>query len=165
MRNDKTKAELMQVALKAVGITRKQVSCSMHNGSITAKIKDLTIDPETIKQVGYKFESYERDQYSGEILCGGNTFVCVEYDHNVEQTITASDEFKTFQAELETKLNNLVDSQCAECGTALFYKDDGNIRLRYDKGESHEVKTYHNIHALTWSLYVLLANGTVKTNN
>lgn len=165
MREYKTKAELMQSALKAVGITRKQVSCSMHNGSITAKIKDLTIDPETVKQVGYQFESYQRDQYSGEILCGGNTFVFVEYDRSIEQTVTTSDEFKAFQAELENRLNNLVDNQCAEYGTALFYRDNGNIRLRYDKGNSHEVEPYHNIYSLTWSLYVLVANGTVKTNN
>jgi hypothetical protein len=165
MREYKTKAEVMQSALKAVGITRRQVSCSMHNRSITAKIKDLSIDPEIVKQVGYQFESYQRDQYSGEILCGGNTFVFVEYDRNIERTITASDEFKAFQAELENKLNGLTDSQCAEYGTALFYRENGNIRLRYDKGDTHEVEPYHNIHSLAWSLHLLVANGTVKVSN
>jgi hypothetical protein len=165
MREYKTKAELMQAALKAVGITRKQVSCSMHNGSITAKIKDLTIDPETVKQVGYEFESYQRDQYSGEILCGGNTFVFVEYDRNLEKSITATEAYQAFKAELKTRLDTLTGNQCAEYGTALFYAENGNIRLRYDKGDTHEVEPYHNLSSLAWSLYVLMANGTVKTNN
>lgn len=47
-------------------------------------IKDLAIDIKEIEQLAKGYESYERDEFTGEILSGGNTFVFVNYDYGLK---------------------------------------------------------------------------------
>ena len=157
-----TKAQELAKKLKANGITAKQVSCRAKNGSICCNIKDVKIDPEVVKSLGDEFEDISYCQYSQEILSGGNTFVFVQYDWEMESATRKTPEFNALRDKLSAKLDATSGNECAEIGNALFYREGCNIRLRYDKGERHEVEPYHNLDSLTWSVFVNLANGTIK---
>ena len=115
-----------------------------------------------MKILGEEFEHVRYCEYSQEILNGGNTFVSVQYDWEMESATRKTPEFNALQEELSAKLNAITGNECAKIGTALFYREGCNIRLRYDKGDRHEVEPYHNLDSLTWSVFVNLANGTIK---
>lgn len=156
-----TKAQQLAAKLKAHGITSKQVSCRNDNGSISCRIKDITINPEFVTELGEEFEHVRYCHASQEILSGGNTFVSVQYDWEAEKAICSTPEFQSFKAELATKLYNITDNECAEIGNALFYKEN-SIVLHYNKGERNEVEPFHNVDSLAWSVYTKIANGTIK---
>lgn len=158
----KTKAQQLAAKLKAHGITSKQVSCRNDHGSISCRIKDITIDPEFVSSLGDEFEDIHYCHASQEILSGGNTFVSVQYDWQIESAICKTPEFEAFKTELSAKLDAITGNECAEIGNALFYRDGCSIRLRYDKGDRHEVEPFHNLSSLAWSVYTKLANGTIK---
>jgi hypothetical protein len=69
------------------GITKKQIKISarfsMYDECATVTIKDLTIPKRKVQEIAQPFESYERDQRTGEILQGGNTFISVKYDYDL----------------------------------------------------------------------------------
>ena len=83
----KEKAKDIRIALKKkFGITSKQVSVKSrgcgYSDSIDVTVKDLSIPVmlEDIESIARKHESIDRDQYTGEILSGANTYVHVNYD-------------------------------------------------------------------------------------
>lgn len=69
--------------LKENGIDTKNIRVSS-GSSINVKLLDPKLDYDKIDQLlKDKFEYYQRDDASGEILSGGNTFVFVEYDYDL----------------------------------------------------------------------------------
>lgn len=73
--------------LKENGIdTTKNISIKSSNcgysESYNVTIKDINIDIEEVRELVKIFESYERDERTGEILEGGNTYIFVNYDYN-----------------------------------------------------------------------------------
>jgi hypothetical protein len=157
----KTKAQQIAAILKQHGIISKQVSCRNDHGSISCRIKDISIDPEFVEHIAREFESIRYCEYSHEILSGGNTFVSVQYDWEAEKAVCATQAFQDFKASLRTKLDAITGNECAEIGNALFYREK-NIVLRYEKGDRNEVEPYHNLDSLAWSAYTKIANGTIK---
>lgn len=68
--------------LRTHGIETKNIRVSSEN-SINVKLLDPKLDYDKISQLlAEEFESYQRDEATGEILSGGNTFVFVEYDYD-----------------------------------------------------------------------------------
>lgn len=71
--------------LKAMGYTSRQVSVRTkgagYSDSIRITIKDVSIREKEIQAIADKYESIRYDEYSGEILSGGNLYIFVEYDH------------------------------------------------------------------------------------
>lgn len=73
--------------LKKKGYTSRQVSVTKRRGgfnvAIRLLIKDmLNVDLDFIDSIVKKYESFDRDERTGEILSGGNTFIFVEYDYS-----------------------------------------------------------------------------------
>ena len=157
-----TKAQELAKKLKANGITAKQVSCKAKNGSIRCNIKDVKIDPEVVKSLGDEFEHVRYCEYSQEILSGGNTFVFVQYDWEMESATRKTPEFNALRDELSAKLDATSGNECCKIGDALFYKNGCNIGLQFNKKDRLSYEPYHNLDSLTWSVFVNLANGTIK---
>ena len=70
---------------KVLGYNSRQVSVRMrHYSNIVFTIRTADIKKAEIKEFASQYESYQRDHATGEILCGGNTFVDVQYSDEVE---------------------------------------------------------------------------------
>lgn len=83
-------AETAQIRqeLKNAGYGRNKVSvrhqwCG-YSDAIHVTIKDKSIPLEDVKRIAKRQEYYERDERTGEILAGGNTYVFVQYDYRLE---------------------------------------------------------------------------------
>lgn len=73
--------------LKAKGYTTKQVSVRQHSSRydyvVDVTIKDVVnVNPDDVHAIVKKYEKFDRDERTGEILQGGNTFISVEYDYS-----------------------------------------------------------------------------------
>ena len=73
-------ANILRTELKAAGYNNRKVGVQTGTtGSLTVTIKDASISRSAIEAMAEKHEHYERDNATGEILGGGNTFVFVQY--------------------------------------------------------------------------------------
>lgn len=164
MEKRKTKAQEVAAKLKAIGITNKQVSCRGDYNSIRCSVKDLSIDLEVVKSIAMEYQKIDRCQYSGDILSGGNTFVCVQYDHDTEREHSKSEKFQQLKSKIKQKLDEVSGNRCADIyGAAAYYAQNGSLVLSWEKANgSNEYEGMHNLETLTWSVYVKLANGTFK---
>lgn len=103
------KAKEIRETLKKMGINSKQVSVTCDSNSISCRIKDFSVDPNVVSEIANRHESISRCQYSGEILCGGNTYVNVSYDWKKKQELEESEEFSAVVAEVQPKLEALEE--------------------------------------------------------
>jgi hypothetical protein len=79
----KEKAAAIRKLLKAKGIKASVITKpSGYSSSIRITIKDLSGDIDEAKKIAREFESIRYDQFSGEILSGGNDYVHVNYDYD-----------------------------------------------------------------------------------
>ena len=93
------KAKAIRAALKEAGFTSRQVSVrhryvgysssfniTIKDGNISSSfnitIKDGNISEMQVKNICKRFESYETDERTGEILEGGNDYILVERDNH-----------------------------------------------------------------------------------
>lgn len=70
-------------ALKEHGYNNRKIGVRYDGYAIWLTIKDLAIDIKEIEQLAKGYESYERDEFTGEILSGGNTFMFVNYAYGL----------------------------------------------------------------------------------
>lgn len=75
----KQDAASIRKSLKALGITSRQVSVRSTAGSIFCTIKDPAVKLATVEEIARSYQHIDRDERTGDILSGGNTFVTVEY--------------------------------------------------------------------------------------
>lgn len=73
----------MKAALKKASIDTRFISirhkwCG-YSESYRVEIKTEAIDREKVRRICNNFESIDRDERTGEILAGGNTYVWVDY--------------------------------------------------------------------------------------
>jgi hypothetical protein len=75
-------AQKIRNDLRAAGYALRAFSIrSSKTGSVTVEIKDASIAKGEITQIACQHEQIRRDEATGEILQGGNTFVSVRYAH------------------------------------------------------------------------------------
>ena len=79
-------AQKIRSEIKALGYTAKKVSVRCngcgYSDSIRITIKDIAIPEKAIVEIANKYESIRYDEYTGEILEGGNLYIFVEYDYD-----------------------------------------------------------------------------------
>lgn len=80
---DSERVVAIRQALKEHGYNNRKVGVRYDEYAIWLTIKDLAIDIKEIEQLAKGYESYERDEFTGEILSGGNTFVFVNYAYGL----------------------------------------------------------------------------------
>ncbi len=76
-------AQIRKALKKNLGLTSRQVSVRGPHGSVTVTIKAPGINRQAVRNVAEEFQRIRRDERSGDILCGGNTFVSVTMAHDV----------------------------------------------------------------------------------
>lgn len=74
-----TPAQRLRVALKSAGFNARHVSVRYPHSTLYVTIRDASVSLTKVSAIAGTFESVSRDHKTGEILCGGNTFVRVEY--------------------------------------------------------------------------------------
>lgn len=84
MTKTNTAADKIRTALKTAGFNSRKVTVKEpHWGSVKVTIRDASIGIGAVKAVAGAFENVRRCQTTGEILCGGNTYVDVSYHESV----------------------------------------------------------------------------------
>lgn len=81
MNSKEIKKYLKENGINTQNISVKGSNCG-YSESFNITIKDINIDIEKVRNLVKTFESYERDERTGEILEGGNTYIFVNYDYN-----------------------------------------------------------------------------------
>lgn len=80
-------AREIKAFLKEKGIDTKNIRITSAS-AIEVKLLDPKLDYDQIEQLlKDEYESYQRDEATGEILSGGNTFVFIEYDYDLLKEI------------------------------------------------------------------------------
>lgn len=74
-----TSAQKLKAELKASGIRHHQISVREQHETIRVLVKDPAVDLERLRAIAKGYERVRRDQATGEILLGGNTYLDVEY--------------------------------------------------------------------------------------
>jgi hypothetical protein len=87
-------AATLRAALKSAGYNPRRVTVRDNGGttetSLTVTIRDASVSITKVREIVVPFERVRRDERSGEILAGGNTFVRVEYHDAVVDPITTT---------------------------------------------------------------------------
>jgi hypothetical protein len=83
-------ADALRVALKAAGFNARRVSVRADHSTLRVTVRDASVSLTQVAAIANAFEVVRRDHASGEILCGGNTFVEVEYDAAIVAPIKAA---------------------------------------------------------------------------
>jgi len=99
--SEKTK-EIREVLKKKLKLTNRDVGVR-YDGSIRVTLKTIKALPyiNKIKEVAEKHEWYQRDQATGDILRGGNTFVFVELDWKFRDKLV-----KKIESEISKKVTD-----------------------------------------------------------
>ena len=129
--------------LKENGIDTKNISVKGSNcgysESFNITIKDINIDIEKVRELAKTFESYERDERTGEILEGGNTYIFVNYDYNTLKL--ANEKYNNVVLNI---INSKLKEHCKEDIDA-WNSGDGAVRLSdniiiFRDGNTYEVR-------------------------
>jgi hypothetical protein len=93
------KAALIRAALKKQhGWTSRQVSVRSDvysmGSTLRIKIKSADVSITAVRMIAGQFEKVARCEVTGDILSGGNTYLDVEYDHDVVEPIALRIEAK-----------------------------------------------------------------------
>lgn len=71
-------SEIRSSLKKLLGYTNRQVSVVARDCAIWVKAKVAGLDLQKVYDIAMKYQFVDRCEFTGEILCGGNTFVFVD---------------------------------------------------------------------------------------
>jgi hypothetical protein len=154
----KTATATIRRSLKAEhGLTSRQVSVRSQHGSIECTVKDPAVKLATVEQVARKHERIDRDEVTGCILRGGNTFVKVQYAESVLAPLAAR--VLPQLKELERTPGKVGDVE----GLAVWYLDDdhygGSFRAAPKDCESWDGPAYCGAQHASEQIAILLLNA------
>lgn len=80
--------------LKKNGFNRNDISVkvrdSLYDTAVNIRIKNPMIRKSEVEAIAKKYDEIDRDERTGEILAGANTFVFVEYEYGIFQEVSAA---------------------------------------------------------------------------
>lgn len=76
-------AQTLRAALKAEGFNARCVTIRQSHSSLHVTIRDASASLSKVKAIADKFSVVRHCEATGEILCGGNTFVNVAYSDDL----------------------------------------------------------------------------------
>lgn len=167
MKTNKEIKKEITAELKEAGYNSRKVSVSVKDAGWSTKIditiKDPTVNAHEIEAIVSKRESIDRDERTGEILAGCNTYVFVAYKYGLFDEL-ASD----YLAEAEKAMNHMAEAhQSVEpirdnlrlikgtpC-TVETVKEVNGIRMRDDErivGNAQELAKYIAMYTLAGTI-------------
>ena len=120
-------AKEIRKELKGIGLNSKDVSVRSQIYSMGSTIhmsiksdKALKLKKE-IEAIAANHEKIDRDEMTGEILCGGNHFIQVGVDWNFEHALMEKNEsaIMTVINQAKEKMNQIMEY----CGVKFFYDE------------------------------------------
>lgn len=121
--------------LKEHGYNRTKVTVRKKGDAYYCTIKDINIEEKTIIDLVKRFEKIRYDEYSGEILSGGNTYVFVDYDDKLIDKIYDKYGDKALKA-IKSALKNLGHYVSVGDGLEIAYPIDPKLE-RLDADDVH----------------------------
>lgn len=140
------KAAEMRAAFKGKGWTGRQVSVRAKyfslGSSISVHVKDPAIPLEPVKEIARLAEHVRRDERTGEILGGGNTYVDVGYTSEALEIIGRryADDVQRAVNECPVGSSSLV--RIARTPYLIGRPDESRLTL-WHEGAGHIVQAYH----------------------
>jgi len=137
-------------SLKAAGIKRRaySIKCEYcgYSSAATITVKDLHIKLSDIENAVNSFEKIDRDERTGEILEGGNTYVFIDYDYDMmENAISEKLELANSLRNKALENNNegflLAENNSVK---VILFAVDG-IAYMFDKKTSKTIDRTHAI--------------------
>ena len=147
---DRTLSNQIIAELKQVGIPKKSYKIKTDIYSIHITVTDPYVSLEDVRSVVYKYENIHYDEYNGEILQGGNTFVFVEYSDNAFDTVIpeymsdATAAYDYFQGDYPRN-TYVIDTANGEVYVIGFDGSRGDVEL-YVKSDNRESASSYPIH-------------------
>lgn len=131
---NKERSKAIREEIKKLGYNTKQVSVRSrycgYSDATDITVKDLNCDIKAIEKACTKFESIDYDQYSGEILSGGNTYISVKWDYEA---------LKKVEEEKMQEAENLIAE--AENGKVIFENTEKKLVL-CKSGEQYDIAEF-----------------------
>ena len=97
--------EIRKQLKESLGFNAKQVSVKQNHSQITFTIRDSKVSKKAIENFGSTYESIRRDYATGDILCGGNTFIRVAFADSVKEELTSR-----FLNQVKTAVKEISDN-------------------------------------------------------
>ena len=117
-------------ALKKKGFNSRQVSIRTEDAGYSyafhLKVRDPHVSLQEIEDIVHPHESVRHDEYTGEVLAGGNTYIFVKRDSSVKFGILEG------VLELVKKVRGMNDGTGEKLGHYFIMNDSGSIRLSTD---------------------------------
>lgn len=90
MTNKELGAAIRANIKKATSVNARQVSVKVSDSGystvVHVTVKDAAVNLAAVKTAASAFEEIDRDEVTGEILQGGNTYISAHYEHGVIET-------------------------------------------------------------------------------
>ncbi|MEO7734895.1 MAG: hypothetical protein ABIY55_28325 [Kofleriaceae bacterium] len=83
-------ANTLRAALKQAGFNARMVTVRERHSTLDITIRDASAALTKVKSIADRFELVTRDHATGEILCGGNVFIRVEYADSLVAPVKAT---------------------------------------------------------------------------
>ena len=151
MMTNKEAAAAIRKQLKNAGI--KGVSVRSDEYAIRCTIKSAAVDRRDVEKIARSFEVVGWDERTCEILAGGNTFVFVEYAHDVFDEVA-----EQLEDEARGILEDMEGHECMSIGDGLFIEDLNGLEVRQSGVGGHLIGSARD---LAVALYKFRAFGNI----
>lgn len=165
---NKERTQAIKAELKKAGYTVKQVSVRSGNCGYSDKtditVKDLSCNINEIRKICASFERIDYDQYNGEILAGGNTYISVQWDWKLINEATKANLEKAKNT-IENMDNSVKLYEDTEKYLVLCKGRDNDFDIAEFKQGEHcgrVVVTPCSIERMTWTLARAYATNFIE---
>jgi hypothetical protein len=140
MNSKEIKNYLKENKIDTTKLSIKKQGCG-YSESFNITLKDVNIDIELVKNLVKKYETVDRDERTGEILQGGNTYIFVDYDYSIISEVNKEYNPKVLEKlynELLTKTkeeqeafrNGEINPILTLANKIICYKDGKSLMVR-----------------------------------
>jgi len=159
MMTNKELGAAIRADLKKSGYNTRDISVRVRDAgystSVYVKIKTPAVYLRDVEKQLRKFESIDRDEFTGETLMGGNVYVFVEYDYNAKEYIERA---AAILADIDNRdgctiANNGDNSVRLAIINMANYGDRGYRVLRCADGEQQTKRHVWDAAGLAWAMY------------